>query len=139
MRWYKGQSVPFMNVFNPDSQVSTNVYVRVLYAYCGETLHSMNIGKAFYILLFEFIECYISVNWVTSSPKDKELGGDEGEGQHTSPSASPLYSNFYFLISPCLALPCLALPCLALPCVIIPVIDYSTCSIPRLILFTLLL
>lgn len=21
MRWYKGQSVPFMNVFNPDSQV----------------------------------------------------------------------------------------------------------------------
>ena len=29
MRWYKGQSVPFMNVFNPDSQVSTAMDVRV--------------------------------------------------------------------------------------------------------------
>ena len=25
MRWYKGQSVPFMNVFNPDSQVSNKM------------------------------------------------------------------------------------------------------------------
>ena len=32
MRWYKGQSVPFMNVFNPDSQVSTAMDVR---AYCN--------------------------------------------------------------------------------------------------------
>lgn len=32
MRWYKGQSVPFMNVFNPDSQVSTAMDVRV---YCN--------------------------------------------------------------------------------------------------------
>jgi hypothetical protein len=31
MRWYKGQSVPFMNVFNPDSQVRTAIDVR---AYC---------------------------------------------------------------------------------------------------------
>ena len=90
MRWYKGQSVPFMNVFNPDSQVSTATDVR---AYCN-----MHVIKGRVQLCNNCI--------AMPSP--------------AMPCHALLCPAMPCPAMPCPAMPCPAMPCPAMPCPAMP-------------------